>query len=67
MNYTQEELVKMVYALGESHGNCLLATRIYAMNYLEKRHPQELCFRRLKERFECTGGVQYKKTERRQF
>lgn len=64
MNYSQEEMIKMVYTLGESHGNCLLAARMYAQKFPERRHPQEICFRRLKERFERTGSVKYEKTTR---
>lgn len=32
MNYNNEELVAVSYAIGESGGNCLLASRIYAQN-----------------------------------
>lgn len=32
MNYSMEELVKTLYAMGETHGNCLLVTRINKAN-----------------------------------
>ncbi|KAJ8910477.1 hypothetical protein NQ315_002730, partial [Exocentrus adspersus] len=41
----------MVYAIGEAHGNCLLASRIYQANNPDlQRYPLTKCFVKLKER-----------------
>ncbi|KAJ8917888.1 hypothetical protein NQ315_002580 [Exocentrus adspersus] len=45
MNYSKEELVNMVYAIGEAHDNCLLASRIYQANNPDlQRYPLIKCF-----------------------
>lgn len=54
----------MVYCLGESERNCLLASRIYAQRYFERRHPPAQSFEKLRERFERTGNIQYEKDQR---
>lgn len=64
MNYPREELVDMTYALGAAERNTLLASRIYAQWYPERRHPQTQVFEKLKDRFERTGSVTYEKHER---
>lgn len=64
MDYTQEELIDMVYALGEGERNPLLASRIYAQRFPLCRHPTQKSFNKLKQRFERTGGVRYEKSER---
>lgn len=64
MNFEKDELVDMIFVLGESEKNCMLASRIYAAQYPERRHPEEKSFRRLLERFVETGSVAYKKEER---
>lgn len=64
MNYTEEELVNMVYAIGESNRNCLLASRIYAAKYPEQRHPDERVFKKLRDRFERNKSVKYEKKRR---
>lgn len=61
MNYTKEELIAMVYALGAGEENCFLASRLYAAKYPDRRHPQVKCFEILKERFERTGHIEYEK------
>jgi hypothetical protein len=61
MNFNKDELVQMVYALGEGDRNCLLASRIYRQKFSENRQPSAKAFRRLKNRFEDTGNVFYKK------
>ena len=64
MNFNKDELVDMIFVLGESEKNCLLASRIYATRYPDRRHPEEKSFRRLLLRFVETGNVLYKKEER---
>ncbi|KAJ8910380.1 hypothetical protein NQ315_012827 [Exocentrus adspersus] len=65
MNYSKEELVNMVYAIGEAHGNCLLASRIYQANNPDlQRYPLTKCFVKQKERFERTANANYEKTAR---
>ncbi|KAJ8915569.1 hypothetical protein NQ315_012454 [Exocentrus adspersus] len=55
----------MVYATGEAHGNCLLASRIYQANNPDlQRYPLTKCFVKLKERFERTANANYEKTAR---
>jgi hypothetical protein len=51
----------MVYALAEGDRNCLLASRIYRQKFYENRQPSAKAFGRLKNRFEDTGNVFYKK------
>ncbi|KAJ8914708.1 hypothetical protein NQ315_017417 [Exocentrus adspersus] len=50
MNYYKEELVNMVYAIGEAHDL--------------QRYPLTKCFVKLKERFERTANANYEKTAR---
>lgn len=64
MNFNHEELVDMVYALGEGERNPMLASRIYCQRFPNRRHPTALAFERLKERFERTGHIYYEKKER---
>lgn len=63
-NYSQQELVDMVYTIGESSGNCLLASRCYLQKYPDRRHPDARAFANLKERFDRTGSVTYEKVTR---
>lgn len=64
MKFSKEELIDMVFVLGESEKNCFLASRIYATRFPERRHPEAVSFSRLLERFVETGSVDYKKEER---
>ncbi|KAJ8913301.1 hypothetical protein NQ315_010968, partial [Exocentrus adspersus] len=61
MHYPPEQLIQMVYAIGESDGNCFLAARIYAQKYPNRSHPDVRSLQNLKERFERTGSVSYEK------
>lgn len=61
MDYSKSELVDMVYVLGESQKNCLLAQRLYRMKYPARRQPTRLSFENLMERFASTGSVDYVK------
>lgn len=65
MNFSKEELVDMIFVLGVSEKNCLLATRVYHQRYPERRCPDVKSFQNLLERFLDTGNVQYRKKERR--
>lgn len=64
MNYSTAELVDMIYAIGESGGNCLLASRLYAQKFPGRRQPEDRSLQKLKDRFERTGNVAYEKTPR---
>lgn len=64
MNFEKGELVDMIFVLGETARNCLLASRLYGVRYPERRHPKEISFRKLLDRFTETGSVNYKKQER---
>lgn len=65
MKLTKNEMVDMVYTLGESDKNVLLASRIYAQRYPDRRHPRSKDFRKLQLRFEETGDVKFAKPRRR--
>lgn len=65
MNFSTEEMVDMVYVLGASDNNCLLATRLYLERYPDRRQPSRKSFQKLMNRFNRTGSVNYTKTERR--
>jgi hypothetical protein len=59
MNFLTEEMVDMVYILGECHGNCLLATRLYKARYPERRQPTKRAVNKLRQRFDANGSVKY--------
>lgn len=65
MNFSTGEMVDMIWVLGACEQNCLLATRLYSERYPERRQPDTKSFQKLKERFEMTGDVAYKKKERK--
>lgn len=64
MNYSLQELNSMIYAIGESDGNCFLASKLYAQKFPARRHPNSRSLKNLKERFERTGNVTYEKKSR---
>lgn len=64
MNFSKEELVDMVFILGVSYKNCLLATRLYHEAFPGRRQPRKEAFEKLLERFVRTGNVAYEKSER---
>lgn len=64
MNFPKEELIDMVYVLGASDKNCLLARRIYRERFPARRQPSKQAFENLMNRFDRTGVVNYEKTER---
>lgn len=59
--YNREELADMIFILGEAERNCLLASRIYAQRYPDRRHPDSRSLKKLLKRFQETGGTNYKK------
>lgn len=67
MNFSNAELINMIYILGASDKNPLLATRLYHEKYPDRRQPDRRAFRKLMERFERTGSVAYDKNSRRKF
>lgn len=64
MNFSTDELVDMVFILGASDRNCLLATRLYRETYPDRRQPRKEALEKLMDRFSRTGKVEYEKTER---
>lgn len=64
MNYSKEEMVDMVFLLGECFKNCFLASRMYAERYPHRRHPNVHVFERVRERFERTGSINHERKER---
>lgn len=61
MNYSTQELIDMVYTLGECHKNCFLASRVYREKFPDRRSPDLRTFQKLRERFDRTGTVKYEK------
>nr|CAI5824919.1 unnamed protein product [Callosobruchus analis] len=64
MHYPREELVNMIYIIGECLRNCLLALRVHAHKYPNDRHRDGKMLQALKERFDRTGNVAYEKKSR---
>lgn len=64
MEYNREELVDMIFILGECEKNCFLASRVYTPRYPERRHPDKWSLQNLLERFAQTGNVNYTKPVR---
>lgn len=64
MNYCQQDLISMIYVIGECSGNCFLASRVYAQTFPDRRHPDPRMLENLKERFDRTGSVAYEKKTR---
>lgn len=56
--YSQQELVHMIYVIGESIKN------VYAEKYLKRRHPHATALTKLEKRFERTGCVSSEKIVR---
>src|ERR1700729_1261998 len=61
MNFTQAEMVDMIFVLGSSDKNTLLAKRLYQQRFSERRQPERRTFEKLMERFQATGSVAYNK------
>lgn len=64
MNFSTEELVNMIWVLGECGKNSLLATRVYQERFPGVRQPSKRTLERLMDRFNRTGSVNYEKRER---
>lgn len=64
MNFNKEELVDMIFILGECQKNSFLASRVYRERFPGRRCPQVVTFERLKQRFIETGNVCYEKHTR---
>lgn len=65
MNFSQAEMVDMIYVLGASDKNLLLATRIYHQRYPQRRQPSVRTFRKVMDRFDNSGTVDYCKHVRK--
>ena len=61
MDFFKNELIDMIYILGEAEKNCLLAVRIYGAKYPNRRIPTRQSFQCLMERFDDNGSVEYQK------
>lgn len=61
MIYSVQERSDMILVIGECFENCLLAERVYAQKYPNRRHPDKRAFKKLLETFRATGGVNYPK------
>lgn len=64
MNFSTQEMIDMIYVLGASDKNCLLAARIYHQRFPERRTPTKQSFAAVMERFDRTASVEYEKHER---
>lgn len=63
--FPNNELVDMVFILGECLRNPLLASRVYRERYPDRRHPDVTAFENLLARFVSSGGsVAYSKPSR---
>ena len=63
MDYPLNELIDMIYVLGEAGKNPLLAQRIYRMKYPERRIPTAVGFRNVMDRLDSSGSIKYSKRE----
>lgn len=60
MNYSIQEKTDMILIIGESFGNCLLAARVYAERYNDRRRPNKRFLEKLLATFKTTGSVNVK-------
>ena len=61
MNYSIQEKTDMILIIGESFGNCLLAARVYAERYNDRRRPNKRFLEKLLATFKTTGSVNVKR------
>lgn len=59
MNFSKNELIDMIYVLGEADKNCLFAERLYRTKYPNRRTASPRSFQNLMERFDSTGSVEH--------
>jgi len=59
--FSTEEMVDMIFILGECMKNVALAVRVYHERYPDRRTPHGTCFQKLLNRFTETGSVAYAK------
>lgn len=64
-NYNLQERIDMLLTIGECEENCLLASRVYAQKYPQRKHPDKRVLERLLRDFRRTGNVAYEKANRR--
>lgn len=62
--YPQEERIDMILVIGQCEENCLLASRVYAQRYPNRRHPNRRSLEKLLQLFRRTGSVSYLKPDR---
>lgn len=67
MKYTDDERRDMLFVIGESFQNSLLASRVYAQKYPERRLPDKRAFERLKQNFLENGDISYKKANKKKY
>nr|CAH7749956.1 unnamed protein product [Callosobruchus chinensis] len=65
MQLNTQEMVDMIYILGECIKNSWLASRVYKERFPDRRHPDPRSFERVMGRYDRTGTVKYEKHERR--
>lgn len=64
MNFPENELVDMIFIIGECTRNCTLAARVYHERYPDRRAPSTKSLKRLMNRFIETKAVKYEKQVR---
>ncbi|CAH1977543.1 unnamed protein product [Acanthoscelides obtectus] len=64
MNFSTQGMVDMIYVLGASDKNSLLAIRLYNQRHPDRREPCRKTLDSLMERFKCTASEAYEKKER---
>ena len=57
MFQTQEEMVDIIFILGECNKNCFLVSRVYSARYPHRVLPNELAFQKVLDRFTTTRSV----------
>lgn len=62
--YSHCEKIDMILVIGECNENCLLASRVYAQKYPNRRHPNRRSLENLLQVFRRTGSVCCQKPER---
>lgn len=64
MSLTREEMIDMVFVLGECDRNPLLSSRVYAQRYPGRIHPRRKAFQQVLDRFLNTGSIVHSKRNR---
>lgn len=64
VHFSTQEMVDMIWVLGECNKNCLLASKVYRQRFPDRKAPNKRAFEKLMDRFNRTGEVKYEKKKR---